>query len=1035
PTRWEELNRLGQAHKNMRTLLIEATDNLENKIRSRTSELQKFSQAIDQSPVSVVITDINGNIEYVNPYFCKVTGYSLEEVIGQNPRILKSEQTPAKTHIDLWQSITTGQTWRGEFINKKKSGELYTEAVVITPLRGESGETTHFVAVKEDITNTLQSQRQLSDQLAFINHLIDAVPNPIFYKDVDGRFLGCNKAYEQAFNTTRAFLTGKTVLELDYLPEADRAFYHQEDSAMIQSGDTRHRRFQIEFSNGIPHEVLYWVSGFKLSDGSPGGLIGVIVDISDLKKKEEELMEAHRKAEEATKSKSMFLANMSHEIRTPMNAIIGMAYLALKTDLTPKQHDYINKIHNASTSLLGIINDILDFSKIESGKLHIDHIDFILDEVMSGVIDLTQAQAASKGLEFLYHISPAIPQNLVGDPLRLGQIITNLVNNALKFTEQGSIEVLVDLIEQTGDKIQLQFSVEDTGIGMDPTQMARLFEAFTQADGSTTRKYGGTGLGLTISKKLVEMMGGNIWATSKPSLGSTFTFTAWFEVANGSQQQRRVIPEIFTNLRVLVVDDNSAAQKILVEYLTAMSFRATAVSSGQEAIDAIAQCSDNDPYQIVFMDWQMPSMNGVEAARRIKETVDAQSIPAIIIVSSFDREEIHHLVDENKLDGFLAKPVLPSVLYNAMVQIFAPEKPKINQRQNSNRDRDYGLSGVKILLAEDNSINQQIAVELLQSQGITVTVVENGRLAVDRIVNQPESKQFDLILMDVEMPDLDGFEATALIRKTNPTIPIIAMTARAMVDERQKCLNSGMNDHVSKPIDPHILFTTISRWLPTKPSIALPLKSLNPLSEKPLSLPIPTIPGLDTTSGLRRVAQNLTVYDKLLEKFADGQKDTVTAIRTALKNHDVPSAIHLCHSLKGVSGNIGAIIIAESASILEQILASEQSPESIPSLLISLETSLQTLIHAIQFYLRNKQLSSEEPQDSTMVTTALNQLKDLLADNDSEALDAFEHLRSALVKRLPDDIFRRLERHMNHFELDHAFAIIEALIEGGNRNE
>lgn len=1026
PTRWVEFNRLALTQENMRLMLLEATSNLEEKIRNRTIELEKFSRALEQSPVSVIITDNEGNIEYVNPYFCQTSGYSTEEVRGKNPRILKSEQTPDKTHAELWKTILSGVSWHGEFINKKKDGDLYTEAVVVTPIRNEAGDITHFVAVKEDVTNLLKAQKAISDQLSFISHLVDAVPNPIFYKDAAGRFVGCNKAYETLFGTTREYLLGKTVLEVEYLSEADRRAYHAEDLAMIRDSETRHRQLKLNFPNGNNKEVLYWVSGFRLADGQPGGLTGVIVDISDLKRQKEELRQARLVAEEATRAKSMFLANMSHEIRTPMNAIIGMAYLALKTELTAKQHDYINKIHNASTSLLGIINDILDFSKIEADKLQLERIDFLLDDVMTGVFAVTQANAHKRGLEFLYHIAAEIPQNLVGDPLRLGQIVTNLINNALKFTEHGSITVDVQLIQQTGNRVQLQFSVQDTGIGMNPEQTARLFQAFTQADGSTTRKYGGTGLGLTICKRLAEMMGGNIWATSEPGGGSTFSFTAWFELSDASRHVHRIVPATLNNLKALVVDDNIAAQNILVEYLRSMPLRVDAVSSGQDAIDAVLQCSLDDPYAIVFMDWQMPGMDGIEAARIIKSSSLAH-VPLIVIVTSFDREEIHHQVERARLDGLLIKPVIKSFLLDAIIRLFAPDKKEI-PRNTYGLTKDYGLSAIRLLLAEDNEINQQIAVELLESQGIVVTVTADGQEVVETVLQYDHDPPFDMVLMDLEMPELDGFEATAAIRRKFPRLPIIAMTARAMATERERCLAVGMNDHVAKPIDPHLLFTTIAHWL-TKEGAKPRQRRKSAINPGAQASPVP---GIDWAAGMNRVVNNATLFHKLLRQYADRQRHIVAQMQKALDSNDLSAIAHAAHALKGVSGNIGAPGIVSATRALEQALEGNRPSAELRLLLDQLEEALRVLISAIEDYLKTAKPDAAAGQPAPEAYAAkLDRLKVLLLDNDSEALDYFDQIRADLAALLSPADFNQLEQYMQNFEMDKALEIIKTLFTGG----
>ena len=895
PTRWQEINALALAHEAMRRQIAEAANDLEEKIARRTVELQKLSRAIEQSPVSVVITDVDGNIEYMNPHFCRVTGYDSAEALGGNPRLLKSGLTPPDVYTDLWNTISSGNSWQGEFCNQRKDGTLFVEKAIISPLRNLNGEITHYVAVKEDVTQQ--------------------------------------------------------------------------------------------------------------------------------KKDQEELRQARQTAEEATRAKSMFLANMSHEIRTPMNAIIGMSYLALKTDLTPKQHDYVQKIHDASTSLLGIINEILDFSKIEAGKLQLDPVPFVLDEVMDNVFNLTHAQANAKGLEFLYHIAPDIPQNLVGDPLRLTQVMTNLINNAVKFTPSGSITIDGKVASQKKEKIELRFSVTDTGIGMTQEQVAQLFQAFTQADGSTTRKYGGTGLGLTISKRLIEMMGGTIAVDSSVGAGSCFSFTAWFELTEKATDKRRVIPDNLHELRVLVVDDNQAAREILTEYLAAMHFRVDTAIDGQSAINAVLRC-ENDPYSLVLMDWQMPEMDGIEAARRIKRELNLTKPPAVAMVTSFDREELYAQAQRYDLDGVLIKPITPSHLFDLAVRLFAQRGQTSGKSRQAVQERDYGIKGLRVLVAEDNEINQQIAVELLQSQGVEVLVVANGQEAVAASLQQSE-KPLDMILMDLQMPDMDGFEATAAIRRHGGSLPIIAMTAHAMTEEKEKCLAVGMNDHVAKPIDPHTLFDTIARWAGVKTAGSSDASLLS--TRDPALI-------LDTQTGLKRVVGNFKLYHQLLRQYLSGQGEALVQLRRQLLGGDLESAGRIAHSLKGVSGNIGAVTVADLAAALEKVGKGNATTEESMVLLLELEQQFVLLRQAILQYLPHEAEPAApvtaEPL-SPSLREELQQLKLLLSSNDGEALDCFDHLRDTLVAVITREEFAELEQLISRFQWHEAESKIAALLKKG----
>jgi signal transduction histidine kinase/DNA-binding response OmpR family regulator len=546
----------------------------------------------------------------------------------------------------------------------------------------------------------------------------------------------------------------------------------------------------------------------KNAAGEATDIFGVTQDITEFKTLEMALTGAKQKAEEATQMKSMFLANMSHEIRTPMNAIIGLSHLALRTPLNAKQRDYLTKIHTAGTSLLAVINDILDFSKIEAGKLSIESTAFRLDEVIDSVITVTGQKAHEKGLEFLAHLPASVPQCLVGDPLRLGQILTNLVSNAVKFTERGEIRLRVEALESSGERCQLRFSVQDTGIGMTREQADRLFQPFTQGDMSTTRKHGGTGLGLTICRRLVEMMEGQIGLESEPDVGTTVSFTAWFGVGE-PKAAGTVVPERLASLRVLVADDNVAASEIIQEALRGMVQRVDAVSSGPAAVAEVRRTDARQPYDVVYMDWRMPGMDGLQAARLIRSDESLRQQPAIVLVTAFGREEIRDEADHLQLDGYLLKPLTRSMLVDSLVNVVgagAPEAPLHAEPAQSPR-----FPGLRVLLVEDNDINQQIATELLEGAGASVDLAHHGRQAVDRLLGGGD---YHLVLMDLQMPEMDGYQATARIR-TEPRLaqlPIIAMTAHATTEERQRCLDAGMNDHVAKPIDPVLLFAALGRY-------------------------------------------------------------------------------------------------------------------------------------------------------------------------------------------------------------------------------
>jgi two-component system sensor histidine kinase/response regulator len=897
---------------------------------------------MDNVPDAIYFKDLQSRFIRISRGLARRFGLSdPAEAIGKSDFDFFGEEHARQAYLDEQEVIRTGKPMVGrEEIEHWPDGRVTWASTTKMPLYDRNGVVIGTFGISRDITHRKRTEKSLRDSESLFHSLVETLPVCLFRKDRDGRFTFANQPFCREVNLSLAEIVGK--MDSDLYPSAMSDKYMADDRRVIESGEL----FEAIEEHIGPDGDNTYVSVLKVplrdSNREVIGMQGIFWDVTARIRVEQELRKAKEAAEAASQAKSEFLANMSHEIRTPMNAVIGMTELLLDTPLNLEQRDYLETVKKSADALLSIINDILDFSKIEAGKLELDYAPFHLRDDLDEVMNTLALRAHQKGLELACHIAPDVPERVIGDPVRLRQILINLVGNAIKFTERGEVVVDVTLsraaalpygLRQNEDYAEvccLHFAVRDTGIGIPADKQALIFEAFAQADGSTTRRYGGTGLGLAISLRLVQRMGGRLWVESERGVGSIFHFTARFG-RSGSALQRPAPrePSGLRGLSVLVVDDNATNRFILAETLTQWQMRPTTVENAAAALTALETAQrGGEPFALVLLDAQMPEVDGFMLAERIREHPDLAGATVMMLSSacqSLDARRCQKL----GLAAYLTKPIKQTELYRAMLAALGtplarPKTPAAPTPAKTSRT-------LRLLLVEDNPVNQKLAVRLLEKQGYILVVAANGREALEAV----ERQAFDLVLMDVQMPEMDGFEATTLLRQrergTGRHLPILAMTAYAMKGDRERCLQAGMDGYVSKPIQPRELWETIEKLVSARPA----LSSAEESEDKGQDI-------LDRDEFLKRVGGDVGLLRELIAVFRTDCPRLWQNVRDALAQSDAVNLHRAAHTLKGSVGTLGAHAAAAAAEHLE-LLADKGDLAQAAEAVARLEKELQRL--------------------------------------------------------------------------------------------
>lgn len=1013
--------------------------------RLRASEAQsRLAAIVEGSNDAIIGKTLQGVVTSWNSAAQAMFGYSAQEAIGHTIRELVVPDDRAQEETDILDRVGRGESVpHFETIRQRKDGSTLPVSVTVSPIRGAHGQIEGAAKTVRDISAQKATEAQIMQLNATLEQqveertmqiqafsalqqaILDSAGYSIIATDRDGMIKLFNPAAERLLGYEAGEMIGLETPALFHDPAevAARAAVLSIElgrvvepgfevfTAKIQQGKTDSNEWTYISKDGKRVPVLLTTSSLRDEDGNIFGYLGMAVDLTTHKHDETILRQAKESAESATRAKSDFLANMSHEIRTPMNAILGMLQLLQQTELSNRQYDYTEKAESAAKALLGLLNDILDFSKVEAGKLELDPHPFMLDKLLRDIGVILSASAGQKDLEILFDIDAAVPEMVVGDALRLQQVLINLAGNAIKFTEHGEVVLSVRLKRRSNDLLTIFFSVRDTGIGINPEQLAAVFDGFSQAEVSTTRRFGGTGLGLAISQRLVHLMGGQLKVESQLGKGSTFHF----EVTLQAAVQEAITPSTsalanLRGVRALVVDDNASARGVISRMLDSLGWHADLAESGAAALSLLEQSIQRGRvYDVIFVDWAMPEMDGWQTAEHIRQISPANTSPLIVMVTAYRREMLaQRLASEQALlDGFLVKPITTSTLFDAVADARANQNLQFAAAP-ATQPRMQRLTGLRLLLVEDNPTNQQVARELLRNEGALVDVAGGGIEGVAAV--QAANPQYDAVLMDIQMPDMDGYAATREIRHKLGlrTLPIIAMTANAMASDRIACLDAGMDEHIGKPFDLNQLVAVIKQFtrvgaplLPTPPALqktsgVIPQAALKLAGER----------GLDISVALARLGGDLPLFEWALGSFLGASTQTAEQLKQWQVGDPEDTLARLLHTLKGTAGTVGATDLALQVRHAEIAMREGQNSSKLSDLLVSIQAALEqtcTDVKALADILQAANTPPAAPPPSNpQLAAELENLSRLLATANMQAMQVFERIKSGLSAVYPE---------------------------------